>query len=391
MSYISKLKIDSGDALPIGSSLYGVCTTGTSTAAKEVSSGSLLNFDSPVTGTTIHVKFTQGNSATSGLTLKIGSMTTNIAVPSGAYNWPQGGVISFTLDGNTAPYTWIANDSDSGQQVTILQQYDSTSADAISGVGVADALSDYDATLGNVKTKNVVTSSTGIIESGASSNNSDNTVPTTAAVTAYVTSKTAGLTGAMHFIGITTTAVTDGGTEVPTISNSSISATTDLAAGDVVLYRNGSNVIGQEYVWTGSAWELLGDEGSYALKSSTSTVIKTASFTQNTLPTLTVTPVSISPVRTAGTAPTLTTNDVSIPVIESLGSAADFTISNGVLQITKGSTPSFGPDISVTEVSTWSAGTDTELDTAISIGSASGWYAGTQASLSTTTETVVVP
>ena len=42
----------------------------------------------------------------------------------------------------------------------------------------------------------------------------------------------------------------------------------------------GNNITGDGWkYWTGSAWELLGDEGSYALKSSTSTVIKTATFT----------------------------------------------------------------------------------------------------------------
>ena len=74
-----------------------------------------------------------------------------------------------------------------------------------------------------------------------------------------------GLTGAMHFIGISTTAITDGGTENPTINNVAVTTKT---AGDVVLYKNGTKPIGQEYVWTGTAWELLGDEGSYAIKGS---------------------------------------------------------------------------------------------------------------------------
>ena len=75
----------------------------------------------------------------------------------------------------------------------------------------------------------------------------------------------AGLTGAMHFIGISTTAITDGGTENPTINNVVVTTKT---AGDVVLYKNGTKPIGQEYVWTGTAWELLGDEDSYAIKGS---------------------------------------------------------------------------------------------------------------------------
>ena len=95
----------------------------------------------------------------------------------------------------------------------------------------------------------------------ADSSTSTNLV-TAAAVAAYVDSKTESLSGAMHFKGVSTTAITDGGTQDPTIDGSAVTTKT---AGDVVLYGN------QEFVWTGSAWELLGDEGSYALKSVTIT------------------------------------------------------------------------------------------------------------------------
>ena len=63
----------------------------------------------------------------------------------------------------------------------------------------------------------------------------------------------------MHFKGTTTTALTDGTTTAAvTINNSSYTP----SAGDVVLYNN------KEFVWTGSLWELLGDEGSYKIKQS---------------------------------------------------------------------------------------------------------------------------
>jgi len=94
--------------------------------------------------------------------------------------------------------------------------------------------------------------------------NSSNLV-TSGAVSAAISTATAGLTGAMHFIGISTTTITDGGIEDPTIGNTTV---TEKAKGDVVLYQNGSKPIRQEYVWTGTAWELLGDEGSYAVKGS---------------------------------------------------------------------------------------------------------------------------
>lgn len=68
---------------------------------------------------------------------------------------------------------------------------------------------------------------------------------------------TAGLTGAMHFIGSSTTAITDHGTQQPTVNGTKI---TSFNSGDVVLYNH------LEFVWDGSKWEKLGDEGSYVLK-----------------------------------------------------------------------------------------------------------------------------
>jgi hypothetical protein len=62
----------------------------------------------------------------------------------------------------------------------------------------------------------------------------------------------------MHFIGTTSTAIIDGSTSSSiTINEETITP----EAGDVVLYN------GAEFVWTGGAWEILGDENSYALKS----------------------------------------------------------------------------------------------------------------------------
>ena len=62
------------------------------------------------------------------------------------------------------------------------------------------------------------------------------------------------ITGAMHFVGVTTSALTDGATTNPIVIDS---ANHTNAAGDVAIYGN------NEYVWTGSAWELLGQDGSY--------------------------------------------------------------------------------------------------------------------------------
>lgn len=81
-----------------------------------------------------------------------------------------------------------------------------------------------------------------------------------AAATFNVTAEKLGLSGAMHFLGVSTTAITDHGAEKPTIDGKPV---TKLASGDVVIYEH------LEFVWDGSKWEKLGDESSYALKTTT--------------------------------------------------------------------------------------------------------------------------
>lgn len=81
-----------------------------------------------------------------------------------------------------------------------------------------------------------------------------------------------GLASAMLFLGTTTTAIKDGATTNPiTISGANKTAT----AGNVVLYGS------KEFVWTGSAWEELGNEGSYKIVQS-AVADPSASGTSNT-------------------------------------------------------------------------------------------------------------
>lgn len=75
----------------------------------------------------------------------------------------------------------------------------------------------------------------------------------------YVDTATAGLTGAMHFIGEASVAIIPYSSVDPRIRNYNFSA---AQSGDVIL--SGA----QEYVWDGGQWILLGDEGSYAIKGS---------------------------------------------------------------------------------------------------------------------------
>ena len=82
-------------------------------------------------------------------------------------------------------------------------------------------------------------------------------IATTAFVKTAVDSATAGLAGAMHYIGVTTTAITDGST-TSTISINSENVT--AATGDVVIYGS------KEFVFNGASWAELGDPSNYILK-----------------------------------------------------------------------------------------------------------------------------
>lgn len=72
------------------------------------------------------------------------------------------------------------------------------------------------------------------------------------------------ISNAMHFLGSTTTPLTDGATTKTLVG---ISAT--ITAGAVVLAPYGSaDAERYEFVWVGEAWEMLGQEGSFAIKGS---------------------------------------------------------------------------------------------------------------------------
>ena len=58
-----------------------------------------------------------------------------------------------------------------------------------------------------------------------------------------------GLGNPTHFLGKSTTAITDGGTQTPTIGGTEVTP----HAGDIVVYNNG------EFIWSGTAWIELGD------------------------------------------------------------------------------------------------------------------------------------
>lgn len=94
MAYWSKIQTSDDGIIPIGSNLFGTCTTGASTQEKVVN---LSDFDVLTEGVTIHVWFRNENTAAHPQ-LKVGSTAaTSIYVNSTTGgNWEKGAVISFT-------------------------------------------------------------------------------------------------------------------------------------------------------------------------------------------------------------------------------------------------------------------------------------------------------
>lgn len=90
-TYIGKVQIGNEEA-SVGSTLYGLCATVASSAVKVVT---LNDFDAVIHGVTIFVKFNNGNTATTGVQLQIGSGTYNV---SGNCLCNSGEILSFTFD-----------------------------------------------------------------------------------------------------------------------------------------------------------------------------------------------------------------------------------------------------------------------------------------------------
>ena len=85
---------------------------------------------------------------------------------------------------------------------------------------------------------------------------SNNNFATNRAIVKYIDDATAGLAGAMHYIGEATVTITNGSSVNPRINGYDF---TKALPGDVITFNF------QEFVWNG-VWRLLGDEGSYAIK-----------------------------------------------------------------------------------------------------------------------------
>lgn len=173
---------------------------------------------------------------------------------------------------------------------------------------------------------------------------------------ADVESEVAKLSNATHWLGVTTTSLTDGSTTNPiTINGESVTA----VSGDIVQDSNGN-----EYIFNGTAWQALG-----------SSVGTLKAFAYADTGSVTITPAGTNASSSvtgtcSGTAVTLTTT--SVGSVTNAGSMPTYTVSSGVLTITAGSVPTVS---SVTVAD----GVDTVTDPTFSGTAAAQTFSGTQA------------
>jgi hypothetical protein len=162
-------------------------------------------------------------------------------------------------------------------------------------------------------------------------------------------------------------------------------------SGDVVLGPNN-----KEYVYNGTNWIELGDEGSYVLRTSQTTDVidEVTSWNAGTLPTLSVTATAVSnvSVTTPGVAASLTPQSVSVPNVTRAGTATTASVAGGILNITVGQDTTLGTAVTFDAIGSWTANTPTVISsTPVTVGSASGWNEGTLPTLGRDPTTVVVP
>lgn len=167
--------------------------------------------------------------------------------------------------------TAIENIDVSGDIAAALADLDGTvttgsdiTAYSSSGVTVVTDISETDGVVSATKQAlKVGTAAFGTINTNAIADSDDATgsedtsLVTAAQVATYVKDKTAAVTGAMHFKGI----------------ESSLPATTNYSAGDVVLVGTAEYVLKEttENETTTKSWQLLGDEGTYATQTALTT------------------------------------------------------------------------------------------------------------------------
>lgn len=198
---------------------------------------------------------------------------------------------------------------------------------------------------------------------------------------ATLETEVAKLSNATHWLGITTTSISDGSTTNPiTINGQSVTAVN----GDIVQANGGA-----EFIFNGTAWQELGtsigtlkafayaDTGEVTVTPSGSNAASSVSGTCSVTPSGSV----------AGTAVTLSTT--SVGSVTNAGAMPTYTVSNGVLTISAGTVPTVS---SVTVATDVDEVTDPTFTGSASSGTISGTaaaqtFTGTQATYTVTPST----
>ena len=172
------------------------------------------------------------------------------------------------------------------------------------------------------------------------------------------------LSNATHWLGVTTTTLTDGSTTNPiTIGGQSVTA----VSGDIVQDSNAN-----EYIFNGTAWQALGSSVgtlrafAYADTGDVTITPKGSNGTSSVSGSCSVTPLG----SCSGTAVSLTTD--SVGSVTDAGSMPTYTVSAGVLTIGAGAVPT----VSSVTVAT---GVDTVTDPTFTGSASSGSISGTAA------------
>lgn len=129
MGYAGQVETSGGLVSPIASTLYGACNTAASTAAKVVT---LPDYDELIIGTTVHVKFVNGNTAANP-TLAVGATAakpiyaygTSAPGTTAATSWAANSMVSFTYDGTA----WRMNDAGANNAIIGLINTEASARD----------------------------------------------------------------------------------------------------------------------------------------------------------------------------------------------------------------------------------------------------------------------
>ncbi len=292
-NFIGKIQIGAGSPLTlIGSTAYGICNTNADNPNKVLTvpwngdpnnnsndGNKYINSeypDSPIIGSTIHIKFVKGNTVTTNVKLKIRDNENTSAFIIGMPICGENTVLSLTYDeyvlnnDNVHPlHRWIVNDNadttyaftgdgngnpitqqpSSGAYFTVTPSSSSTTQ-YVPITGLRDGA--YQSVTGEIST-----------------NTEGALLPNVTAIKSYVAGL--GLTGAMHFRGTATINIANNPrTHYPHINGYDLENNTERQNfspedGDVILYEQ------KEFVWASGKWNELGDEGSYVLNSAITT------------------------------------------------------------------------------------------------------------------------